>query len=1665
MSLPYSVLGEYTGSVQSGSFLDSNDTSLFYTSQTNDIWFGLSPNDVIEISSFSTDETLEKWGIIGQDKAFQTVTLTYLNNLNSPISYSYNQLVNPYIFYKNDSILLPAATDLNSIGVSDGTHVVSYNFVRTMAGNISSPLTIKDISPSRTEIKLIPSIGPGDVQYNSFCVKKFPIRDVASILLSISKNLPYDKIYRSVGSMDKYKTGISFLKFAFFLTDDGSIVNFLKNLYEDYVKYTSSAPTSTTYGNQPSTIIRIQGIKTYYNNFLLQNYEEITDFKDIRDNYIKFVNYRLNERFNQFVNSQEPGYLKAKQFCYDFFVDYFYDIFITSLQKSYEDKYFGYFKNVLNFGNGKYFSMMNSGYLDERNSIDDPLTLIIKLSSPIPTDISIKDVCWISNFGMTPYIFTAILQNPTKYKTIKISAPNFGSPQNLINVENSNDLYSSDDLSNPSTVDDGIQINKNIVELNTDYSDYSKFIVFSSAKTRLDIFKSKMIQWTSFSSSLVELNNRYNNSLSSSISYPYYFTEQASLTSLSSEIVNSFDGYESYLFNSKNYEYSVLSGSFISSSYVIDEDIRADEYDQSNRDSLLSNVPQYIINDSNNSDYLTFLNMISHHFDNIYTYISAMPIERQVKNELTSTIPANTLKEMLYSFGWNVEDIIGSLDVDEVYLNSMDSSSYNALSGQQRLQTIWNRILINLPGIYKTKGTLECVNYLMACYGLPSSMITVREYGGTDFAGDTTSTYMLDEKTYMLKFSNVGDYIEGPIPYSTKTVELKFSIDSDVNKVYYPDYKFFPLFTSIPHPYSGSSDFNWSLGFYRVPGQYTGKLIFQMGSGSSGTSIVSDTLPIFNGSIFSTMVRRNSPYGLFESSIDENAIPLKYDLIVQRNEDGRKIFYSTSSVILYNDDNEKFAQWGKFKLTDGNFKGTLDKLSIWDIPINDNDFEEHVNDLNSYGYSGSAAYENLWVRLNWDYPQNMYSGESKVWVDNKSSYYNIPNYYTDSTLTTVNPTLYSASLNTIDSRWLQYYPTGSIDIIAYNFPDVIGSAFSSSWSGYPTCSIISHSVYPYQFDELTYQQDIDASKFGPNKYKNRKIRRVTYNLESRLDSFNRSTSEPDMTLSGESNQLGFFIDPQDSKNKDILRYVGKSGIMDLIGDPANLYSDKYYNLKSKNEEYNSIGNKRTYFNDLLTIYKFYFDKSIFQAIRNILPARANAYTGVVIEPTILERPKYQNRPITSSIQVSYQNPGIIDNNYNMGVGLLWSNFNTDFSLINSSSAGMNSNEILTSYYSSLNFKQTSDKYLDGHSIPTTDKQTSMLNSMSPNYQHILDIKYINYPVRNWPANLNSGYYADCPDNIQHNFYPDFELLPRLWETASGGGPLPLSYTKPINGSVTYKDGNTDGRFLIDADHGVNYPESFFSGSNRGGHPILYYMMKVWDKYYYYSKMGEYVHSESPSDNKYDSSFVYLYKYVIFDEYYMRNLIYFTDQINLSVYDTSSISYNYDGSTNSYLHRVNTFLNTPDQIVSNINASYKVPGYPPGYTPNYKLNINPTSQYFELINGYPRNHYSHKLQQFSKSKYGTYSQGIFVKGRNTINSTINEDGISDGSYPVTQFNTSNVKIVNVTPVIQNIQSSVAGQITPTTQTTIKHSMKDVVTVRNDAANLLKSVKSNNASKLL
>jgi len=74
-----------------------------------------------------------------------------------------------------------------------------------------------------------------------------------------------------------------------------------------------------------------------------------------------------------------------------------------------------------------------------------------------------------------------------------------------------------------------------------------------------------------------------------------------------------------------------------------------------------------------------------------------------------------------------------------------------------------------------------------------------------------------------------------------------------------------------------------------------------------------------------------------------------------------------------------------------------------------------------------------------------------------------------------------------------------------------------------------------------------------------------------------------------------------------------------------------------------------------------------------------------------------------------------------------------------------------------------------------------------------------------------------------------------------------------------------------------------------------------------------------------------------------------------------------------------------------------------------------------------------MAKFSKTKYGqfigTLTNVIYIKGRNTIDTTVNESGINDGTYPVTSNNVSNVNVVNTGNVIQFVPSPNVGTLIP------------------------------------
>jgi hypothetical protein len=1213
----YQLVSENSQSLNTGSYLNSTEYAMFARSFAPDLWYGLSTKDVIEIGLWDRDQTLVGWNTIYMSESYDTVTVSYFNTLNNVVSYSYQELKPDFILHSTKDILVDPSNQVSqSFNVPSGSYFITYNMSREMAGSPTSPLVIQDISPSRKELKLVPQTTFDD-SYTAFCQHKFIMNTVSPLYVQSVKNCPYGNIYNQVAPL--YTKQINTIKALFFIPSDGQMLTFFKNLYEDLLMF-SSTPIVTVSGLDvvSQNFIRIQGINTYFNNYLLSNSTAIADFETVDSKFHSFVSASIERKFSAAGPHPEKAYVEAKAFVYDFFTKYFYDPISKGLSAAYKEKYFAYFKNALNLGNNRLLPILSIGYMDERTLPTDPLTLLLKLKDELPNELSTKSTCWVSNISITPFVISAILKANTEQLVHTIGPPNFSIPIPNASLTNTNVSYTANDLKEDDETERQLTISRNIADLTVDYTDFNNFVVFSSAELRLKIFKNKMISLCGLTASVSSLETKANRWMTVSGSvYPYYTQEYTTLQGQMDEIINTFDGYESYLYRQGYYTYA--TGAFVSASYVADQDQAAAAYDKNNRDSLINSSPQHVLANSDNDDYIIFLSMVGHFFDTLYVYIANLPAEKVIGQDATSAFTRRVVDYMLETFGWKLDDSLEQSNLLNNYLTDQEVPGLNAMSAEDRLKVIRNRVLSTLPQIYKTKGTEEAVRLVLACYGIPNVLLSVREYGGVVY-DDPKASYTLYERVYMRQWDTSSRYdsYDLNLPTGSYTYLFKVAIDDPTPYTYGAEQTLFGrVETDVRNSVSASGA--WGVGFVRIPKKNTGKIWFRIGyNGAETFKLYSQEFPLFDGNIYSVMLRRNFPDLGYEFDPNYDAIPAKYDLWIKRNDSGNQLLDLTSSAVCYlTASNIQFGAGGKLRIggwfADVNaqgFTGCFDKFQVWKAPLPDSNMEDYTNNFSAYAFRGDTIpYETLMFRMHTDYPFNQL--ETGMWVNG-------------------NPYLATGSAGKLDALYSD--PT-NVDYIVSTM----------AWSGSTKivegpCGPVSESVYPFQFKVFNYPSTWGISKYGPNKFRNEKTRYVSQSIEARFDNLDRSTFVDPNATAPDSNQVGFFVDPQDFKNRDIVRYFGNFDFMDVIGDPGYEFSQSYDALRVYRNEYatnrNAYSGSRTLFNELQTIYKLYFNRSVFESIKNVIPARANALLGVVIEPTILERPKYQLQPITTSFDAS-----------------------------------------------------------------------------------------------------------------------------------------------------------------------------------------------------------------------------------------------------------------------------------------------------------------------------------------------------------------------------------------------------------------------------------------------
>ena len=440
----------------------------------------------------------------------------------------------------------------------------------------------------------------------------------------------------------------------------------------------------------------------------------------------------------------------------------------------------------LNFKNNDLLIATNIDILD----IDGESVVVVKLYEPLPPTYSLKDtlniVEEISDSVAYEVDSEAIMQ-PEVLPTLR--SANFNIEVADESVVPTGYFDYADLLSYPvSNVNSQIfsTVTEKGIDVNVDYSTFSDFIHFSSAQERLLNFKYKLDLLQSHYTNLDAITGATTGLQGVSGSVKYY-------EGLITGIVGNFDHYERFLYyesGSTSWPKSNTTKPYINQESTTSEAIlwftetrtNALYFDQTNNSSLLYSIPAYLREDVNNENYLTFLYMIGQHFDNLWLYAKAVTDKYDTDNRpdygISKDLVAEALKNFgvkLYTSNKSVEDLFttfigqayqsGSEVINHYITGSLTGSGIpiQPTSYDSYQKEVQKRIYHNLPLLLKSKGTERGVRALINCFGIPSDLLQIKLYGGTNqeklpfFGNRQYVTSSLGK----IRLDNTGSVVEG----------------------------------------------------------------------------------------------------------------------------------------------------------------------------------------------------------------------------------------------------------------------------------------------------------------------------------------------------------------------------------------------------------------------------------------------------------------------------------------------------------------------------------------------------------------------------------------------------------------------------------------------------------------------------------------------------------------------------------------------------------------------------------------------------------------------------------------------------------------------------------------------------------------------------------------
>jgi hypothetical protein len=870
-------------------------------------------------------------------------------------------------------------------------------------------------------------------------------------------------------------------------------------------------------------------------------------------------------------------------------------------------------------------------YVQDKFTINSsPYSIIFKLAAPIPADIVVGDELWLAQEVSGDFSTDITLIPPDlKPRTLEIAGPNFDILARIrtgvsTEYKDKDDLVGTDTGSANSVyyqLQDRLTSSSLIenIDINVDFRKYENFITYSNAEARLFNFRHKVRLIESYDARIAALTTDLTGLVSSSASSSAAFNTNI-LTNIKrkSSVIGGFDAYERYLYyESASYETSSYGEfypstwpkstttkpyplySFTSSQveeWYVGALASASIYDQNNTNALTRNLPAHIVEDSDNDTFTQVVKVAGHYFDDILPYIDEYTNKYNKSQELT----AGLSKDLLYLIGQNLGfEFENGAALDELWNYTLGTDATGSVntayetSTSDTMKETWKRLINNLPYLVQTKGTERCLRALINCFGIPESILRIKEYGGHEGGFDKKSDFVYDRFNYAFVAGYNGQTTGLPaqqvkVPWqrlsgsnaTAQTIEMRVRMADSQTKD--------QTIMEVPG--------RWKIrAFQSGSGNHIG---FFLSSGSGATWATSSV----SSSIYDTDTE--DPYTnqdtrwhhialRREAQDDDITTDQTYRLIVKTSRYNKVVSTTTASLFVDGNDSSSYnysftnsgSLWipgsGSYTLADSHsmdlFSGSIQEFRMWSSELQDAILDNHTLTPTSFQgntdgvFTGStSSFDSLMYRLT-------------LGTDNKT---------------------------TLDD----HYP-----------------ATSSFNSQHPNQDITQPSASFYNVTSSAYfrvieQNSLEWPDLGANRSISSKIRIDNTTLAGN-QLFKDSKAEKPLTDNNppDNSKLGVFLSPTNEVNQDIAEQFGGLSIDDYIGNPAQLKLDDYTDLQGLARVYSKKYKGTNKPNEYIRLLQHY-NAALFKLIKKFVPYRANTQTGLLIEPTILERSKLPTPP-------------------------------------------------------------------------------------------------------------------------------------------------------------------------------------------------------------------------------------------------------------------------------------------------------------------------------------------------------------------------------------------------------------------------------------------------------